>query len=148
MIQASKDLTGDIVTLWMRTAKVIGKRIFMQTGKNIVNPQQMHAMFIIGEHGGITMKEFAQHLGITSPSATSLANRLVRMKWITRVTDPTNRRLVRLNMAAAGKKIMESAMQARAQAMHEVLSLLPVEDRKDFARVLTHLHNVLVEKSK
>lgn len=143
-----KDVTSDLVTLWMRTTKVLGKRIFLQAGKCIVNPQQMHAMFIIGERGGITMKEFAQHLGITSPSATSLANRLVRMKWITRETDPENRRLVRLNMAAAGNKIMEMAMQARANAMREVLSLLPAEDRKDFARVLTHLHDVLVEKSK
>jgi DNA-binding MarR family transcriptional regulator len=148
MPAASRDSTGDIVKLWMQTAKVLGKRIFLQTGKTPVNPQQMFAMFIISEHTGITMKELARELGITSPSATSLVNRLVRMKWVTRVSDPQNRRLVRLTMALAGRKILESAMQARAKAMHEVLSLLPVEDRKDFARILSHLHSVLTSPTR
>jgi DNA-binding MarR family transcriptional regulator len=140
---ATQDPTGEIVTLWMQTAKILGKRIFMQTGKSSVNPQQMFALLIIAEQDGITMKEFAQLLGITSPSATSLVNRLVRMKWVTRVTDPKNRRLVRLTMSASGKKIMHSAMEARAKAMREVLSLLPLNDRKDFARVLGHLYSAL-----
>ena len=139
-----KDPTGEIVALWMQTAKVLGKRIFLQTGKSTVNHQQMHAMFVVGEHDGITMKELAQHLGITSPSATSLVNRLVRMKWVTRVTDPANRRLVRLTMAPSGKLVMQSAMKARAKAMHEVLSLLTSDDRKDFYRVMQHLHRALI----
>jgi len=147
MVQNFKDPTGDIVTLWMQTAKLLGKRIFMQTGKIAVNPQQMCAMFIINEHDGITMKELAKNLSITSPSATSLVNRLVRMKWVTRLADPENRRLVRLTMATAGKSIMQTAMQARAKAMYEVLSLLTSDDRKDFYRVMQHLHSALVGDS-
>ncbi len=147
MQHISSDATGEVVTLWMQTAKILGKRIFLKADKNIVNPQQMHALFIVSEHNGITMKELATFLGITSPSTTSLVNRLVRMKWVTRKMDPENRRLVRITMAAAGVKIMNSSMQLRSEAMREVLALLTPEDRKDFARVLRNLYKALTQHS-
>ncbi len=135
--------TGDVVKLWMQTAKLLGKRVFLSTGKVAVNPQQQFALLIISDRDGITMNELARELGITGPSATSLVNRLVRMKWVTRVADPDNRRLVRLQMAQEGREIMHTILKERAKAMHEVLSLLPSRDRSDFARILTHLHHVL-----
>jgi DNA-binding MarR family transcriptional regulator len=135
--------TGDVVKLWMQTAKLLGKRVFLSAGKNKVNPQQQFALLIIGERDGITMNELARELGITGPSATSLVNRLVRTKWVSRVADPDNRRLVRLKMAQPGREIMETVLKERAKAMHEVLSLLTSRDRSDFARILTHLHRVL-----
>jgi DNA-binding MarR family transcriptional regulator len=143
MPAVSNDMTGEVVTLWMQTAKMLSKRILCQSDKKSVNPQQMYAMYIIGEHTGITMKELATQLGITSPSATSLVNRLVRMKWVSRSTDPHNRRLVRLQMASDGKKIMRLAMKEREKAMHDTLFLLTVEDRNDFARILRNLHSAL-----
>ncbi len=135
--------TGEVVKLWMQTAKLLGKRVFLSTGKATINPQQQFALLIIGDRDGITMNELARELGITGPSATSLVNRLVRMKWVSRIADPNNRRLVRLKMAQPGRQIMETVLKERAKAMHEVLSMLPSRDRSDFARILTHLHRVL-----
>jgi DNA-binding MarR family transcriptional regulator len=135
--------TGDIVKLWMQTAKLLRKRVFFSAGKTAVNPQQQFALMIISEHDGITMNELARELGITSPSATSLVNRLVRVKWVSRVADPENRRLVRLKMALPGRTMMEAVLKERAKAMQEVLSLLSPRDRTDFARILFNLHHVL-----
>lgn len=137
---------GQLVTLWMQTGKLLGKR-FLQSGKQSMNPQQMHALFIISAHDRLTMKELSEHLGITSPSATALVNRLVRMKWVTRITDPSNRRLVRLKIDTAGKAAMDKGMNERSKAMHDVLSLLSPEDRSDFARILSNLHSILREES-
>ncbi len=135
--------TGEVVKLWMQTAKLLGKRVFLSAGKAKVNPQQQFAMLIISDRDGITMNELARELGITGPSATSLVNRLVLMKWVSRVADPDNRRLVRLKMAEAGHLIMETVLKERAKAMHDVLSLLSPRDRSDFARILSNLHHVL-----
>lgn len=142
-MSTTKDHTSEIVTLWMQTAKILSKRILCQKDAKQLNPQQMYAMYIVGEYPGITMKELATHLGITSPSATSLVNRLVRTKWVLRSTDPNNRRLVRLQMASDGQKIMKLAMKNREKAMHDILLLLPAKDRDDFSRILRNLHFVL-----
>lgn len=113
-----------------------------------INPQQMYATFTIFEHEGLTMKELAEYLGITSPSATSLVNRLVRMKWVSRLADPKNRKLVRLKLAPDGKKKLTTAMKTQSQAMGDVLSLLTVKDRTDFARILSNLHDALLADAK
>lgn len=146
-MSSSNDTTGEIATLWLKTGKLLHKRIFCFKDRPPVNPQQIFAMFIISEHDRMTMKELAVHLGITSPSATSLVNRLVRMKWVIRMTDPLNRKLVRLRMAPAGKTAILAAMKMQSKAMEDVLSLLNPKDRADFGRVLTSLHDALLQDS-
>lgn len=104
-----------------------------------VNPLQLHAMVIILENDGLTMREFADHLHITSPSATSFIDRLVKLTWVVRKTDPANRKLVRLSVTASGKKTVERALREQRMAMRGIFSLLSVSDRRDFARILETL---------
>ncbi|MSR86879.1 MarR family transcriptional regulator, partial [Candidatus Peribacteria bacterium] len=67
----------------------------MGCGANLLH---IHSLFLISEQEGLTMKEIAKSLHITSPSATSLVNRLVDMKWVGREHDTENRKLVRLRL--------------------------------------------------
>jgi DNA-binding MarR family transcriptional regulator len=140
------DTTGDIVTLWMQTARLLKNRI-LDSGKKLMNPQQMYAVFIIQEHDGLTMKELASHLCITSPSATSLVNTLVRLKWVTRSADPKNRKLVRLKVAQEGRKMVTARIKEQSIAMREVLNLLNKQDQENFARILTNLHKALSQEA-
>jgi DNA-binding MarR family transcriptional regulator len=104
-----------------------------------INPLQLHAMVIVMENDGLTMREFADHLLITSPSATSFIDRLVKLKWVSRKADPKNRKLVRLSTTALGRKSVESALKYQRTAMRSILSLLSSTDRKQFARILETL---------
>ena len=104
-----------------------------------VNPLQLHAMVIVMENDGLTMREFADHLLITSPSATSFIDRLVKMKWVTRKADPKNRKLVRLSATQLGKKTVERALRQQRVLMRSIFSLLSISDRREFARILDTL---------
>jgi len=148
MVPKKTDDTTHIAAMWMKTARILKDRIFLVHKAVGINPQQMYAAFMIYEHEGLTMKELAEHLGITSPSTTSLVNRLVRLKWVSRMADPSNRKLVRLKLAPDGKKILTQVMKTQSTAMGEVLSLLSVTDRTDFARILSNLHDALVADMK
>lgn len=143
-----KVTTGSVVTLWMRTARLIQNRIFCEGKLGTVNPQQMHALFVVSENDGLTMKELAGKLEITSPSATSLVNRLVRLKWVTRAADPKNRKLVRVRIAPEGTQFLKAKTEEVAGAMKNVLGLLNADDRHDFARILTNLHEALLRDAK
>lgn len=135
---------GNLATLWMQTGRLLRDRMFQHHKSKNINPPQMFALHIIHEHAGITMKELADLLCITSPSATSIVNRLVKLKWVVRVADPKNRKLVRVKLASKGKNMLESAMQEQAKAMKGVLNLLSASDQHDFARILTNLHTALL----
>ncbi len=113
-----------------------------------MNPVQMHAMLIIREHDGLTMKEFAEFLHVTSPSATSFVNRLVRMKWVKRIADKTNRKLVRLKLSDEGMNCVTTNMKEHSRMMRDLFSLLTLADQKEFARILGNLRVTLASKTK
>jgi DNA-binding MarR family transcriptional regulator len=111
-------------------------------GQKPVNFLQMHALFIISESEGMTMKALAKALHISSPSATSLANRLVRMQWVTRLHDTANRKLVRLRMTPLGKKILREKNDRRREVLRRVFSFLTPSEQAQLAR----LHEKLSSK--
>ncbi len=105
---------------------------------------QIHALFLIDAHEGMTMKEFATAMMVTSPSATSFVNRLVKMGWVTRVSDPNNRKVIRLKLSAKGKTVMKKRMSEKREHMRSILDLLPAKDQSDMARILSTLHSKLL----
>jgi DNA-binding MarR family transcriptional regulator len=107
------------------------------------NMLQIHALLYVREHEGMTMKELAKHLKITSPSATSFVNRLVKLKWVERFTDPENRKLVRLKISTTGTAMLQQSMKERKEEMRKVLSLLSPDDQEELARILTHLSDAI-----
>lgn len=108
-----------------------------------MNPMQMHGLFIIAEHPNITMKELAEALHVTSPSATSFVDRLVKLKWVKRSADRKNRKLVRLSLKPAGTAALRTGMKQHSAMMHELFSLLSNHDQKQFERVLLNLKEAL-----
>ena len=137
------DARDSIIGLWMELMRLWKQRMASQVLSKRIHPLHLFAVHIIQEHPGITMKEFADQLKITSPSATALVNRLVRQKWVMRKTDPLNRKLVRLHINAAGKKTLGSHMREHQKSMRRMLSFLSIQDQRAFARILLNLRNAL-----
>lgn len=132
-----------IISLWMDVGRMLQQHMMSMFKDKAVNPLQLHAVHLIMEHPGMTMKEFAGYLHVTSPSATSLVNRLVKQKLVIRKADPRNRKLVRLHVGAAGSKKVQSHLNEFRKGLGTTLSLLSAEDQRDFARVLGNLRAAL-----
>ncbi|HVW66158.1 MAG TPA: MarR family transcriptional regulator [Candidatus Peribacteraceae bacterium] len=146
-----QDAPDRIITLWMQITRLLHQRmVHLRKGKgpSALNPMQIHALIIIKEHDGLTMKEFAQFLHVTSPSATSFANRLVRLKWIKRIADKKNRKLVRLRLTDAGTKVITTKMKEHTKVMRELFELLSGSDQEEFVRILANLHTALAKHTK
>ena len=112
-----------------------------------VNMLQLHAVALIKEHDGMTMKEFAQYLKITSPSATSFINRLVSVGWVKRVPDSTNRKLVRLRLSPQGQRMFAIKLQERRGVLKQMLATLSQQDQRDLVRILRKLSHSLNSSS-
>jgi len=128
--------------LLLEMARMLRKKLIFDSEARF-NPLQFHALMVIRERDGITMKEFADALHITSPSATSFADRLVKLKWVKRRQDPGNRKLVRLEMTTAGAAMISSAMAHHGTVMRNLFSKLPEKDQRELVRILQHLHSSL-----
>lgn len=82
--------------------------------------QQMHALHTIARHGPVTMGALAGSLEAASlSSATQMADRLVRLGLVERMSDPEDRRLVRLGLSPRGREVL----QRRAVAWREAIGV-------------------------
>lgn len=132
-----------IIKNWLEITRLLRHRMAGANIEKKMNPMQVHALMVIKEHDNLTMKEFAEFLHITSPSATSLVNRLVRMKWVKRNADKLNRKLVRLKLSQEGVKYLSAKMKVHMGMMRDLFSLLSVSDQREFARILGALRTTL-----
>ncbi len=113
----------------------------MSTGKG-GNLLHVHTLFLISEQRGMTMKELAQSLHVSSPSATSLVDRMVKMQWVARMHDEKNRKLVRLTLTPLGKRILKQKHDMRRNVLRHIFGLLTVAEQLQ----LTRLHEKLITR--
>ena len=101
-----------------------------------VNVMQIHAIALLEEHPGMTMKELATRLHVTAPSATAFVQTLVEDGVVERVQDPANRKLVRLKATEAGHALVQEKMAEKNAFMVELLGSLPEEEQRAFLRIM------------
>lgn len=106
---------------------------------------QVHALLAIQSHPGMTMKELATTMHITSPSATTFVDRLVRLGHVKRLSDAMNRKLVRLHVTEKGQIALQEAMAERRKVLAEILSALSPSEllslKSIMKKILTRSHH-------
>jgi len=108
---------------------------------------QMQVLHMIMEHEGLTMKEVAAFMKVSSPSATSFITRLVNLGLLERVADSKNRKFVRLKITKKGKTQLALKTDMRNKALTNLLSTLTKKDQEDFTRILHALVRTVQKKN-
>ena len=120
------------VRRWMTRAMPADLHVEM----GAVTMQQMHALHTIKRRGAMTMGELAESLAASLSSATQMADRLVRFGLVERMSDPADRRLVRVALSPRGAEIFERREAAWRQAVAQALEGLSDEECAILVRVL------------
>jgi len=128
----------DIAKLTFELGRCL-KQKMLHTVDGCMHIPQMHALLYIQSHPGITMKELAEMLRVTSPSATSFVDRLVKIGHIKRATDVTNRRLVRLHITNAGAESLKKTMSEHRKILLHILSVLSPTDQESLRSIMQKL---------
>ena len=89
---------------------------------------QLVTLGYLRDHPGASLSELAGQLGIGLPSASTLVSRLVELGHVDRCDDPTERRRTVLTLTKRGSAELESAIQASADELAELLRSLPARD--------------------
>jgi len=86
-----------------------------------------------------TMGELSAELGIPLSSATRMADGLVRLKFVERRTDASDRRVVRLCMTARGDQFVETAKRYMKERILQLLQHFSEDDQAQLIRLLGQL---------
>ncbi len=132
------DYAGQAISLMFGVSRIMRSKM-TAGGKDHMNWAQIHALCAIEARDGITMKELAQILMVTAPTATAFVERLVRAKFVARATDPRNRKLVRLRITPAGARIVKTSVKHKQEHMRKFIATLPANDQRALVRILEKL---------
>ncbi|MEW6517262.1 MAG: MarR family transcriptional regulator [candidate division FCPU426 bacterium] len=104
---------------------------------------QMHAMGYLAARGPLTMRELAQCCQIAMPSASETADRLVRLGMAQRKSDPRDRRRVRLQVTAKGRKEFLAQQAYACNRFTKLLDTLDAGERRQLLNAFKIIERVL-----
>src|SRR6185437_9167990 len=90
---------------------------------------QIETLRLIGESKQILMKEVANFLAITPPSATVLIDNLQKAGYVQRLTDKHDRRAIHLSLTKKGSAVLQKSIQQRCKDLQKMLSNLSQRDK-------------------
>jgi DNA-binding MarR family transcriptional regulator len=85
---------------------------------------QVGMLFMILHHNDTSVKEISEYLGVTKSAITQLLDPLVNKGFIERQNDPEDRRIVRLNLTAKGKKTIKEIHKLKSAGIRSALNNL------------------------
>ncbi|RLB99190.1 MAG: hypothetical protein DRH76_00540 [Deltaproteobacteria bacterium] len=107
---------------------------------------QGHMIWVVREQGSMTIKELAEKLNVSPPSASVMVNKLVEKGMLTRRQSQKDRRKVVVELSDYSKDFMEKANQAVLELFAELVEKMGEDYARDWAKVLKRLSVIIEEK--
>lgn len=93
----------------------------------------------IADKGEPSMKDIANHLKITPPSATAIIEIMQKKKLLTRVSNDKDRRSIQVSLTPKAWKFFKSLHERKSVVFTKMLSKLNNTEQKQFIKILTIL---------
>jgi DNA-binding MarR family transcriptional regulator len=97
---------------------------------------QLRLLFLLREHGSLTMSGLAEALGVTAATASGAVERIERHGLVERRHRPDDRRVVECVLAEAGERLVRELAGARLDAMRAMLGVLTPDELAEFDRLV------------
>lgn len=108
-----------------------------QRGMSLVRMNVLRGVLVMGSP---TMKDLANHLQVTMPTATVLIRDLVKIGLVDRIEDERDRRIVRIVFTDKGRATIDREMKLMATQMKEDLALLSDDEQRSLAEIMQKIY--------
>jgi DNA-binding MarR family transcriptional regulator len=108
-----------------------------------VTVSQFCVLKVLYRNDGCKMKELSAALGVTLGNMTSMIDRMTRDGYVGRVSDPSDRRVVRVKLTKRGKGILHKAFEKKRKNISRALRLIPISDIDSLFKIMEKIANVI-----
>ncbi|NIV34572.1 MAG: MarR family transcriptional regulator [Anaerolineae bacterium] len=105
---------------------------------------QLGALFHIHRMGHSGVTDLGEHLGVSSPAASQMLDRLVEQGLILRTEDPSDRRAKQIVLTEEGLRVLQESMPARQNWLHELAGALSDSEKASATEAL----EILAERAR
>ena len=127
--RAQTDELADAVLTASRVLVAVAARSLVEHESEVSLPQY-RALVVLGARGAQRPVDLAQALGVDPSTATRMCDRLVRKRLITRRRDVIDRRVVLLDLSAAGRRLVERVTRHRRDEIGRILESVDPAERE------------------
>ena len=135
-----KDVSQAIAQLMPNILQGVQLDFFVKRG---ITQTQFLVLMAIHAYRRCTMGALARNLHVQMPTATGVVDRLVRARFVRRVTHPEDRRQVLVELTAKGRAFIQQFQAVIEQRWEEVLRSLGPGELQAFYHVITTLKEQL-----
>jgi len=141
------EYSRSLIEIMPEVVRGLWKREINELTNGTITPPQIFILIYLNKMGELRMTDVARYLSVTTAAATGLVDRLVRGGYVSRVYDPSDRRIIRVRLTEKGKDLVKNLIVHKVARIKEVFSRLSDKDRTDYLRVLTRIQGILAQES-
>jgi DNA-binding MarR family transcriptional regulator len=104
---------------------------------------QRLALFELLEASPLRLNDLAARMGTSAPTASRAVDALVETGLVERLTDPTDRRALHIELTTKGRERVKQRKAQVADAFRPAAAGMPAADRKQLAALLARLADQL-----
>ncbi len=142
----SPDDVADIVSKFFAVRGLVRARLARGAKFTTSEWLRIETLRFIGSRKNPRVKDIAEYLSVTAPSATSLVSGLVRKGLVVRSIDSNDRRIARIELSTKGKRILLSTMKRGNVVLSEFFAPLSKDELKKLADYLKRVVDGAQEK--
>ena len=121
-----------------RVLVAVAARSLAAVDEEVTLPQY-RTLVVLTSRGPQRLNTLAEALSVSPSTATRMCDRLVRKRLLTRRVDPGDRRLVRLAVSAAGRRLVEQVTEGRRVEVARILEALSPDEQRSVTMALHRL---------
>ncbi len=141
---AGPTLEAQLTNLTARFVMLVQQKPFEAVDEHLTLLSYRAAFLMyFNEFSKMTMKEIADNLKVSMPSATLLMDRLVERKYALREQDETDRRQVRVYLSKKGKSLVSNKLSTERQRFEQILKMMSDEEKKVVLKFFDLAFNIL-----
>jgi DNA-binding MarR family transcriptional regulator len=124
------------VEVFMRRSFRDYRHFMAETG---LSPSQVGTLMRLHHCQSTGVSEIGGHIGITTPAASQLVDRLVAQGLLERTEDPNDRRCKQISLTRKGRRLVEDGIRPRQYWMEALTSTFTPEEQERIIEVLVML---------
>ena len=138
------DFPEELADTLVRIQRLIRRRLRGGLTAPRLRGAEVELLRLVEARPGVGISDAARALHLAGNTVSTLVNQLVRDGYLTRETDPADRRAARLRLTEAAEKRLKDWRQRRAELVGRQLSRLDEADRATLRAALPALRKLAV----
>lgn len=133
---------------WVQTVRTVNRvhdRMERALAPHGLSSAQFEVLAVLGGGDGITQQELAERLLVTKGNVCGLIDRIESQGYVARRPDLADRRVNRLHLTAAGRKVLARLMPGQVALFMKLLEPMSVADAKLLRRLLEDIEDAAVD---